>query len=108
YQNGAMTDLGTLGGTSSSAFAINDAGQIVGHADLTGNTGSHAFLKSGGPLIDLGTLGGTNSVANGINSSGQIVGLSNLPGNSSDHAFLYTNGVMSDLNSLLDPGSQLW
>lgn len=68
-------DLGTLGGTTSSAAAINDDGQIVGASTLaTGE--SHAFLWTGGVMTDLGTLGGATSNATDINATGQVVGLS--------------------------------
>jgi probable HAF family extracellular repeat protein len=33
WTNGTITDLGTLGGTSSVAWAVNNAGQVVGRAD---------------------------------------------------------------------------
>src|SRR5512135_2618138 len=62
YSAGAMTDLGTLGGTASYATAINNRGQIIGHSPtITGAT--HAFLYSAGAMTDLGTLGGTASYA---------------------------------------------
>ena len=57
YQNGVMTDLGTLGGAFSQANAINNAGQIVGvFSTVTGS--SHAFFYQNGIMTDLGTLGG--------------------------------------------------
>jgi probable HAF family extracellular repeat protein len=100
-QNGSLTDLGTLGGDPTelnAAYAINDAGQVVGVAGAA--SGSHAFLYSNGTMTDLGTLGGNSSAAYAINSRGSVVGTSDMLGGST-HAFLYTAGVMTDLNSLL-------
>src|SRR3954447_4934647 len=35
FSNGQMTDLGTLGGSSSSGIGINDAGQVVGSSEIS-------------------------------------------------------------------------
>src|SRR5579864_2292451 len=37
YSGTTLTDLGTLGGSTSEGNWINSSGQIVGKADLTGN-----------------------------------------------------------------------
>src|SRR5207249_11853493 len=45
YDRSGLHDLGTFGGVSSSARDINDAGQIVGTADIPGGSNRiHAFL----------------------------------------------------------------
>jgi probable HAF family extracellular repeat protein len=51
-----MTDLGTLGGTTSAANGLNAVGQVVGLSATTSGD-QHAFLYSGGIMTDLGTLG---------------------------------------------------
>src|SRR6516225_6105669 len=43
WENGAMTDLGTLGGNESVATSINDQGQVVGYS-------RGAFLWQGGVM----------------------------------------------------------
>jgi probable HAF family extracellular repeat protein len=83
--DGVVTPLGpppSGAGLSSIAYAINEAGQIVGQAQngafdtLTGWPETHAALWQTGQTtaIDLGTLGGTQSIANVINDSGQVAG----------------------------------
>ncbi|HKD34224.1 MAG TPA: hypothetical protein VKB73_12295 [Gaiellaceae bacterium] len=57
----AVTNLGSLGGTSSFGSSINDRGWIAGSSDLAGDQVQHAALWRGGVLTDLGTLGGPNS-----------------------------------------------
>ena len=73
---GALTDLGTLGGADSYAYAVNAAGQIVGLSWLAGDRQTRATLWQGSPLQrrDLGTIGGTRSIAYAINDSNQVAG----------------------------------
>lgn len=75
-----LTDLGTLGGTFSQAFGVNDKGWVVGFATTEGDISVHAFLWRRGVMTDLGTLGGSDplpySVAGSINNRGEIVGFS--------------------------------
>ena len=102
WNNGTVTDLGTLGGTSSYANGINDSGQVVGISNIHSNMETHATLWSNGTVTDLGTLGGIGSAAFGINASGQIVGYAYTSGNGPPHATLWSNGTVTDLNSLLN------
>ncbi len=87
-------DLGTLGGSASSAYAVNDYFQIVGNAQRSDSTDA-AFVYSyyGDTMYDLNTLisaasGWELTNAYAINDHGQIAGLGTL--NGSSHAFLLT------------------
>jgi probable HAF family extracellular repeat protein len=102
YGGGSMRDIGTLGGTNSEAYAINNAGQIVGGADIAPtNTGrvTHPFVYNNGVMTDLGSFGGS-AEARHINNTGQIVGYSFLGSTSVSHAFLYSGGTLTDLGTL--------
>jgi len=58
FVHAGMIDIGTLpGGSTSSATAVNNAGQVAGSAD-TASGETHAFLWSRGTITDLGTLPG--------------------------------------------------
>lgn len=120
-------DLETLGGPSSGAFSIGDAGQVVGNSETATTIGCqtnewgtfciyevHPFLWSNGEMIDLGTLGGPNAYASGVNSLGEVVGVSEttekrhcFPEGGSEqciyrfHAFVWSHGQMVDLG---EPG----
>ena len=78
HREAGLEDLGTLGGGTSAAYGINDAGVIVGEAALADGT-VHACRWTGGTAVDLNSYlpAGTGIVlvrARAINNAGQIVG----------------------------------
>ncbi len=98
WENGVMTDLGSLGGVFAEATGLNDSGQVVGFSDITGDLTSHPFLwQRGSRIRDLGTLGGSKGTAAWINNAGHVVGNANLAGDQAHHGFLWVDGTMQDL-----------
>jgi probable HAF family extracellular repeat protein len=74
YKDGALLDLGTLGGAESLAMDINEAGEIIGKAQL--DTGFYrAFVYRAGQMYNLGALGREDSEAISINDVGQLTGV---------------------------------
>ena len=84
-----MRNLGTLGGISSTAYGINNAGQVVGY---DGRMGAFIWDSSNG----IRELGSGNWWAAGINESGQVVGATFLD----TQAFIWQNGVRTKLGTL--------
>lgn len=80
---GTLQDLGTLGGSSSDAFAINTAGTVVGQSHLADNLTLRACVWINGQPHDLGAIatGATaKSSAADLNDSGRVVGWSEVTG----------------------------
>jgi probable HAF family extracellular repeat protein len=101
WDNGKMTNLGTLGGTELfELMCANNAGQVAGGSTLAGDQIMHAFLWDTGSMHDLGTLGGTFSTASWLNNAGEVVGGATTPGDASFHATLWRNGQIVDLGTL--------
>jgi probable HAF family extracellular repeat protein len=97
--DGTIHELGTLGGASSVAFALNDREQIAGRS-RTSNGEQHAFVYEDGIMKDLGTLGGNLSTARAINSRKWIVGGARRTVAGPLYAFVVIQGVMSELGTL--------
>ncbi len=96
HENGAMRDLGTLGGAASNAYAVNAQGDVVGVSTLPGGGAGHAFVFRNGAMKDLGTLGGDRSDARSINDAGVIVGGSTTA-DGRVHPFVHRDEKMIDL-----------
>lgn len=78
YDGRAVRDIGTLGGPSSVAVALNDRGQIAGLSSISPDSQlNHAFFWSeASGMIDLNGPGQEQieSFATDINNKGQVVG----------------------------------
>jgi probable HAF family extracellular repeat protein len=96
----SMNDLGTLGGTVSSARAVSaDGTVIVGSSYLSGASNSIAFKYENGTMTSLGTLGGASSIAYGVSADGSVI-VGQSTNGSQFTAFKYENGVMTNLGTL--------
>lgn len=87
-----------MGGSWSSANAINRVGQVAGTSTTAAGT-FHAFSGNAAGISDLGTLGGRNSYGLGLNANGTVVGTAQ---NSAGYlrAFETTAAGLFDLGTL--------
>ena len=107
FIDGAIRDLGTLGGRLSFASAISDSGRVVGSATIAGSDDGHGFVYDlpAGPMIDVEPRASCGLRA--VNTAGDAVGSCAAPGRF-DHAVIWHAGVLIDLNeTVLDPSWEL-
>jgi probable HAF family extracellular repeat protein len=93
WENGVMRDLGVFPGHWTTALAINDNGQILGHVDGYDTV----FLWDHGhvQIVVTNRSGGSRGLALGPN--GEVVGGALLAGDSVPHAFIWKAGQLTDL-----------
>jgi probable HAF family extracellular repeat protein len=99
WQDGQVTDLGSLGGGRTVARAINERGQVAGESDVPSGT-RHAFLWEDGNMTDVGSLPGSDfSSFQGLSDAGHVVGTS-VTATGESHAYRWHRGVIVDLGTL--------
>ncbi len=100
FENGKLTELGSLGGKYSDAKGINDNGEIVGSArNRNGSWNAFLYDRERGMRV-LGTLGGPSSYGMALNREGHAAGFADTD-NGDWHAFIYTGGdYLTDLGTL--------
>ena len=92
FSGGRVTTLNVP--CPSSAYGINNTGQIVGHYTPITGYGSYGYLYSGGVTTTLQAM----SVCEAINDSGQVVGASQANGDIPYQPAIYENGTCSNIS----------
>jgi hypothetical protein len=110
-----MSYIGSLGGRTSRAYALNESGQAGGYSYVPGNYEVHAVLwdpSTSGPYptsdsthTDLGNLGGTFATILGINDDGVSVGYGTTITGQPHAAISRVGQTLGDLNDYIDPGA---
>jgi probable HAF family extracellular repeat protein len=102
HRDGRMLDLSSnRPGLASAAVAINQAGAVVGWAEMLDLTRrAVVFDPATLAMTELGTLGGANSTALAVNAIGHVVGKADAVFGS-ERGFLYRDGAMLDINTLV-------
>lgn len=89
YAAGLVSDLGSFGGTSSAATAINAGGTVIGNF-VTASGDTRSFMYGNGSMQEIAGM-----YAYGLNAGGDIVGTKFGGG-----AVLYSQGILTELGYL--------
>ncbi len=95
YANGAFTQLDFPGAQLTEAFAINDAGVIVGNYQIN-DTSPHAFIYQNGVYTNIDYPGTGNAVATAVNNSGVVAGI--FDDQFGGHGYIYKNGQFMQID----------
>jgi uncharacterized membrane protein len=107
WEDGQVTDLGSLGGDSVLPMAIGDGGHVVGTATVQpgrrlANSPARAFVWRDGAMAALPSLDEAapdlRETAEAVNASGVAVGTSSVGGLT---AVVWVDGQVRDLNALV-------
>jgi probable HAF family extracellular repeat protein len=94
YAGGTTTNLGTLGGNSSQALAINNLGHVAGTSkDASGN--NRAFIYANGKMEAVNLSGANKAV--GLNDAGQIL-VSTSAFGGPNSPWIYDHGTTTGLS----------
>jgi len=122
-----FSDIGTLGGSFTYIYDMNDFRQIVGVSESTkislvdGQQEQKAFLWENNAMIDLGALtgalglSGDRSLATSINNLGQIIGTSNSHIlhkrkfiRTNNRSVFWQGGVIEEIDPDIEPQYRAW
>jgi probable HAF family extracellular repeat protein len=95
WDDGIVTDLGSLGGGGTIAVAINDAGQVAGMSNMATGV-PHGFLWEHGHMTDLGL-----ARIEDMNARGQVVGVADGMATLWDNGHVVSLGLPAVAGSLI-------
>ena len=108
YKDKRAFDLGSLGGSSAAAAAVNLSDEIAG--TFQPDDGSvHGFFWQRKHWVDIGSLGGIATYPYAINNSGLVTGQSDVSTTADPvygippfHGFVWTAGTLTDIGAIFD------
>lgn len=112
--------LGTLGGDSSRASAVNNRREVVGESRAAGSRALHPFLWRRGAMLDLGVpAADTEARASDVSDRGEVVGVATRPNPNPDllrpvySAWRWRNGTrvpieLPGVNMVSGWGTYIW
>src|SRR6266699_272718 len=115
WQNNGFIDLGSLGGGGSIAYAINNAGTVVGSSQtpdlntraFVWNDANHNGISDPGEMVQLSDYG-LSSAAYNVDQAGAIEGFALKP-NFHREASIWINGVRTALANIAgDTDAEAW